>query len=180
MTPRDAFRSGQPTPASIATALPDPMQITDLLAPEHVVAGLRAPTKAAVLADLARRAGAAVDLDPAAILSALRRREALGSTGVGGGIAIPHARLAGVRRPFGLFARLRAPVDFDAVDERPVDLVFLLLLPTDPRGEHLNALACIARCLRDASVSAGVHGARDAAGIYAVVRGHRTVGVGRS
>ena len=114
------------------------------------------------------------------ILSALQQREALGSTGMGGGIAIPHARLPEVRRPFGLFARLRAPVAFDAVDERPVDLVFLLLLPTDPRGEQLNALACIARCLRDAAVAAGVHGARDAAEIYAVVSACRTVGVDRS
>ena len=156
------------------------MTITDLLAPEHVVASLRAPTKGAVLAELAERASVAVDLDRDPISSALRRREALGSTGMGGGIAIPHARLAEVRRPFGLFVRLRAPVDFDAVDERPVDLVFLLLLPTDPQGAQLNALACIAKCLRDPTVAARVRRARDAAGIYAAVCGHPAIGVDRS
>lgn len=177
MTAHGAPHWGERDPASIATATPrpDPMTITDFLAPEHVVASLRAPGKGAVLADLAERASAAADLDRAVILQALLRREVLGSTGMGGGIAIPHARFAEMRRPIGLFARLRSPVDFEAIDDRPVDLVFLLLLPIDPQGEHLHALAGIARCLRDPTVVAAIRAARDAADIYAIVCGHPTV-----
>ncbi|MFY9290203.1 MAG: PTS sugar transporter subunit IIA [Methylorubrum rhodinum] len=147
----------------------DAMTIDDILAPSDVVHGLRASGKTALLEDLARRAAQSLDLDADTILGALVRREGLGSTGVGDGVALPHARLETVRKPFGLLARLREPLDFDAVDERPVDLVFLLLLPTGEGGGHLNALACVARRLRNRETAAALRAARDATGLYASV-----------
>lgn len=147
----------------------DAMTIDDILAPADVVHGLRASGKTPLLEDLAKRAARSLNLDADTILGALIRREGLGSTGVGDGVALPHARLEAVRRPFGLLARLREPLDFDAVDERPVDLVFLLLLPTAEGGNYLNALACVARKLRDSETAAALRGARDTAGLYASV-----------
>jgi nitrogen PTS system EIIA component len=149
----------------------DAMTIDELLAPADVVHGLRVANKKALLKDLAHLSSPALGLYPDDVLAALARREDLGSTGVGDGVALPHARLDGVRRPFGLLARLREPVAFEAVDERPVDLVFLLLLPAAAQGEHLNALACVARKLRDPETALALRGARDATGLYALVRG---------
>ncbi len=145
------------------------MTVDDILAPEEVVLGLRASAKTALLEDLARRAAQSLALDAATILGALVFREGLGSTGIGDGVALPHARLESVRKPFGLLARLREPLDFDAVDERPVDLVFLLLLPTADGDDHLNALACVARKLRDPDIAAALRIARDAAGLHASI-----------
>jgi PTS system nitrogen regulatory IIA component len=98
----------------------------------------------------------------------LVKREALGSTGMGGGMAIPHARLAGLSKPFGLLARLDQGIDFDAVDGEPVDIVFLLLLP-EASDADINALACVARKLRDTQVLAAVRRAKDARGIFAQI-----------
>ena len=145
------------------------MTIDDILAPADVVHGLRASGKTALLEDLAQRAARSLDLDAGTILGALVRREGLGSTGVGDGVALPHARLETVGKPFGLLARLREPLDFDAVDERPVDVVFLLLLPTAEGGNNLNALACVARKLRNPEIAAALRGARDATVLYASV-----------
>lgn len=147
------------------------MRLEDLLAPAHVVHGLRAANKEALLDDLSRRAGHALDIAPAVILSALRTREALGSTGIGDGVALPHARLDPVRKPLGLLAKLREPLDFEAVDDRPVDLVCLLLLPVQAQGESLNALACVARRFRDRATATALRSARDAAGLYALMTG---------
>ncbi len=143
------------------------MTIDEILSPADVVHGLRASGKTALLEDLARRAAQSLDLDADTILGALVRREGLGSTGVGDGVALPHARLDTVRKPFGLLARLRDPLDFDAVDERPVDLVFLLLLPTAEGGNPLNALASVARRLRDPRATGALRRARDATALYA-------------
>ncbi|URD37227.1 PTS sugar transporter subunit IIA [Methylobacterium tardum] len=147
------------------------MTVDELLAPSDVLVGLRAATKNALLEDLARRAAAALGIGPDAILPALARREHLGSTGIGDGIALPHARLEAVSRPYGILARLREPIDFEAVGDNPVDLVFLLLLPAPARHEPLNALACVARRLRDPETAAALRGARDAAALYAAVTG---------
>lgn len=152
------------------------MTIDDLLSRDHVAIGVRAPSKAALLHELARRAAPAVDREAAWIRTALEKREILGSTGVGDGIALPHARLDGIARPFGLLARLREPVAFDAIDERPVDLVFLLLLPVQPQGGPLNALACVARRLRDPEVAAAMRRARDAEALHAIMRGIDPIG----
>jgi nitrogen PTS system EIIA component len=147
------------------------MTVDEFLAPSDVLVGLRAATKNALLEDLARRAAAALGIGLDAIFPALARRENLGSTGIGDGIALPHARLEAVARPYGILARLREPIDFEAVDDNPVDLVFLLLLPAPDRHEPLNALACVARRLRDAETAAALRGARDAAALYAAVTG---------
>jgi len=124
------------------------MDVKDLITPADIIPDLAAKDKRRLIEALAARAAEALELDPLAVAAALQAREELGSTGMGEGIAIPHARLAGVARPFALFARLKGPIAFDAVDERPVDLVCLLLLPTAVGGEQLGALACVARRLR--------------------------------
>jgi nitrogen PTS system EIIA component len=128
------------------------VEITDLLTPDRVIVGLQARSKSHVLAELARRA-AATGLPQQQIVDSLQARENLGSTGVGGGIAIPHAQIAGLERFFGLFVRLRRPIDYDAVDGQPVDLVFLLLIPANAK-EHLQALAAVSRRLRGPETSA--------------------------
>src|SRR5262245_12805362 len=101
------------------------MKIEDFLSPDDVAVGLRAASKAQVLQDLSERASARLGVSVALIFEEVCRREALGSTGVGHGIAMPHTRLSEVAKPFGLLARLKKPIDFDAIDGEPVDLVFL-------------------------------------------------------
>jgi PTS system nitrogen regulatory IIA component len=156
----------------------DPMPLDDLttlnalLPAERAVCGLRVAGKAALLEDLARRAARGLGRETAPIRAALAARESLGSTGIGYGIALPHARLDGLERPYGLLARLRDPLDFDAIDERPVDLVALLLLPVDPRDASVTALACIARQLRDPGVASALRAARDAPGLHAALCGN--------
>ena len=125
------------------------MELADFLNPDGVIPGLRPSDKTQLLRELARRAGPAVGLEAQIILDALLAREGLGTTGVGHGIAVPHARIDGVGRLLGLFARLEKPIDFAAIDEQPVDLVFLLLIPSGAGSEHLAALAAVSRRLRD-------------------------------
>ena len=147
------------------------MEIEDFLAASQVTIGMRASDKRDLLKELARRAAAALALDADPIASALLQREQLGSTGTGGGIAIPHARVAGVGKPFGMLVRLAKPIDFDSIDGKPVDIVFLLLLPAGAQGEQLNALASVARKLRDVEVLRKVRGAREGNALYhALVR----------
>lgn len=125
------------------------MKIADFLSPADAMVGLRASDKARLLEELAKRAAASLGLDADLIAKELLKREELGSTGLGAGIAIPHARLREVQRPFGAFARLKRAIEFDAIDGAPVDLVFLLLLPAASQSECLNALAAVARALRE-------------------------------
>jgi nitrogen PTS system EIIA component len=147
------------------------MTVDAMIAPEDVLVGLRAPGKSALLEALATRAATRLDLSVEDILAPLVRRENLGSTGVGEGVALPHARLEGVTRPFGLLARLRDPVDYEAVDDRPVDLVCLLLLPAGDESRNLNALASVARWLRDPATAAALRGARDADALHTIIGG---------
>jgi nitrogen PTS system EIIA component len=142
------------------------MEIDHFLRPADVMIDVRAADKARLLGDLARRAAARLGLDPDAVSAALLQREELGSTGTGGGIALPHARLAEVKKPFALLARLAKAIDFDAIDGGPVDVVCLLLLPANAQGEQLNALACAARALRDPAAVSGVRRAADAVALY--------------
>jgi PTS system nitrogen regulatory IIA component len=142
------------------------MKISDFLSPSDVMVDIAAADKQKLLAALARKAGTIVDVTPEHLLAELRKREELGSTGVGGGVALPHARFHQVGRPIGMLLRLRKPIDFDAVDEQPVDVVFLLLLPETPVGEQLGALAAIARKLRDPDVAAALREARDSRQMY--------------
>lgn len=144
------------------------MEMIDLISPKHVVARLKATSKKQVLQELARRAGELVELDERRIFDVLLERERLGSTGVGGGIAIPHGKI-NVPKIFGLFAKLDQPVDFDAIDEQPVDLVFLLLAPEGAGADHLKALARVSRLLRDRSICEKLRGAERSEALYALL-----------
>jgi len=126
------------------------MALSDLLSADTVLQTLSATNRKQALQMISEAAAAkvGVDIDSRVIFDAIMERERLGSTGVGDGVAIPHARLAGLDRVFGLFARLKHPVDFDAIDGRPVDLIFLLLAPEESSAEHLKALARISRVFR--------------------------------
>ena len=142
------------------------MKVSDFLSSADVMTDLAFADKQKLLEDLARRAATIVDVQPALILSELVKRERLGSTGMGGGVALPHARFHQVAKPWGMLVRLRRPIAFDAVDDQPVDTIVLLLLPDASNGERLGALACIARKLRDPAIMAALRRARDGAEIY--------------
>ncbi len=121
----------------------------EFVSADCVECSLKATSKRQVLETLAKRAEAIAGLDHEAVFAALMEREKLGSTAMGDGIAIPHARLPDLERVVGIFARLSKPIDFDAIDDKPVDIVFLLLAPDHAGAEHLNALAKVARALRN-------------------------------
>jgi nitrogen PTS system EIIA component len=142
------------------------MKVPDFLSSADVITDLAFADKQRLLEELARRAATIVDVQPALILSELVKREQLGSTGMGGGVAIPHARFHQIAKPWGMLVRLKRPIAFDAVDDHPVDTIVLLLLPDAPNGERLGALACIARKLRDPAIMAALRRARDGAEIY--------------
>jgi nitrogen PTS system EIIA component len=144
------------------------MDMTQLIGPEQVLS-LRSRGKTQLLQELARRAAKSLGIEVRAILDALTAREELGSTGVGHGIAIPHARVAGLARLFSLFARLEKPIDFDAVDGQPVDLVFLLLIPANADKEHLAALASVSRCLRDHETARRLRATSEPHALYGVL-----------
>jgi len=145
------------------------MEITDILSEKGVIAHLKASSKKQALQELAQHAAEISGLDERVIFDALLERERLGTTGVGLGIAIPHAKLAQINRLYALFARLDQPVDFDAVDEQPVDLMFLLLAPESAGADHLKALARVSRLLRNQTVCEKLRGADSAEAIYAVL-----------
>ena len=142
------------------------MKLSELIGPDRVIVDLRVNDKAHLLGELARQAATRTGLESGAVLSALAAREALGSTGLGRGFALPHARVAGVDRLFGLFVRLSRPLDFEAIDGKPVDLVFLLLIPIGAGNEHVAALAAIAREMRDEAVVKQVRKAANATALY--------------
>ena len=145
------------------------MKISDLLSPANVMVEVRASDKGQLLRDLARVAASALQLPAELIAMELNKREELGSTGMGNGVAIPHARFAALAKPFGILARLRQPIDFDAIDGERVDLVFVLLLPASPDGEQLGALACVARQLRLPSVIEGLRRLKQPSELYAAI-----------
>jgi nitrogen PTS system EIIA component len=146
------------------------VEIADLLiGPEAVLASLKASGKKALLAELAGRAAAVFKLDERRLFDRLLERERLGSTGIGGGIAIPHARMASLAKPVGLFARLAHPIDFDAIDERPVDVVFLLAAPEGAGADHLKALARVSRLLRDRALVDKLRATENAEALYALL-----------
>jgi nitrogen PTS system EIIA component len=126
------------------------MQVKDVIGPAQVDVGLRVSDKVQLLRELSRRAATAVSIDQNVIFDALLARENLGSTGLGKGFALPHARFDALPRAFALFVRLARPIDFAAVDGEPVDLVILLLTPANAGNQHLTTLATLARPLRDA------------------------------
>jgi PTS system nitrogen regulatory IIA component len=145
------------------------MDISDLLTPAGVVAHLRAANKRQALQELARRAASLTGRQERAIFEILVERERLGTTGIGGGTAIPHGRLADLPRIVGLFARLEKPVDFEAIDDQPVDLIFMLLTPAGAGADHLKALARVSRLLRDKAVCEKLRGTDSADALYALL-----------
>jgi len=145
------------------------MTLTDLLSPAAVISPLRANGKKQALLELAQQAAQLTGLSERDLFEALLQRERLGSTGIGDGIAIPHGRMAGIDRLVGLFARAEKPIDFDALDGQPVDLVFVLIAPEGAGADHLKALARVARVLRNPVVLEQVRAARDPAAIYAIL-----------
>ena len=142
------------------------MKVSDFLSLADVSIEAAFADKRKLLEDLARRASRAVDLEPDIILAELRKREQLGSTGMGGGVALPHARIHRIQKPFGMVVRLKKPIEFDAVDGKPVDMIALLLLPDTQEGKQLGVLACIARKLRDPDVLTALRHARDGGELY--------------
>ncbi len=145
------------------------MEIAELLDTESVVARLPATSKKQALQELAKRAAQITGLEERAVFDVLLERERLGTTGVGSGIAIPHGKLPGLDRLYGLFARLEKPVDFEAVDDQPVDLIFLLLAPEGAGADHLKALARVSRLLRDRTICDKLRGSDEADALYSLL-----------
>ena len=143
------------------------IEISEILPPEGIILNLKScSSKRQVLKELANRAAASVRIEPQRLLDALLERERLGTTGVGHGIAIPHARLDELDHLVGLFARLDQPVDFEAVDDQPSDLIFLLLAPNSADADSLKALARISRVLRDPGLQQRLRQEQDSKTVY--------------
>ncbi|MFN4281666.1 MAG: PTS IIA-like nitrogen regulatory protein PtsN [Alphaproteobacteria bacterium] len=145
------------------------MEIVDLITPKSVIANLRVTSKKQALQELARFAAGLTGEQERAIFDVLLERERLGTTGVGAGVAIPHGKLAGLKRLHGVFARLETPIDFESVDEQPVDLIFLLLAPESAGADHLKALARVSRLLRDRDMCEKLRGSDTVDAIYALL-----------
>jgi PTS system nitrogen regulatory IIA component len=147
------------------------MHLADFLDFDAVKTGLPGGSKKSLLQQLAQLAGQRLGMEPAAINASLAEREQLGSTGFGQGVAIPHGKVEGLTQIYCLFARLSEPLDYKAIDGRPVDLVFLLLSPPDSGAEHLKALAAISRVTRNSAVLEKMRGARSRDALAAVLMG---------
>jgi PTS system nitrogen regulatory IIA component len=145
------------------------MPLTDLLTPDAIIPALKVNSKKQVLQELAAKAAELTGQNERTVLEVLMQREKLGSTAVGGGIAIPHGKLPKLESMFGLFARLARPVDFEALDAQPVDLIFLLLAPESAGADHLKALARVARLLREAETARKLRESGDATALFAVL-----------
>jgi PTS system nitrogen regulatory IIA component len=142
------------------------MNLSHIILPEHVFVGLSVPTKWRALQALSSKAAQCLDLDESAVLRALENREKLGTTGIGNGIAVPHAAIAGMTRPRGLIVRFGQAVDFEAIDDVPTDMAFVLLFGESGRSEYLNVLAAIARRLQTEGVLAAMRRAANAQELY--------------
>ncbi|MEY4785727.1 MAG: hypothetical protein RIR41_3662 [Pseudomonadota bacterium] len=141
----------------------------ELLLPNAVVARARWQGRKQVLTEMSGLMARALGLDPREVYEAVQERERLGSTGVGEGVAIPHARIESLTRPVGGFARLLEPADFEAIDERPADLIFMLLAPTDAGADHLRALARAARVFRQERIRAALRQAQTEEAVLAIL-----------
>ncbi|MGE0503752.1 MAG: PTS IIA-like nitrogen regulatory protein PtsN [Rhizobiaceae bacterium] len=145
------------------------MDLSDLIDASSIMPALKANSKKQLLQLLAEKAASITGIPEREVFDTILQRERLGSTGVGNGIAIPHGKLAGAKRIAGVFARMETPVDFESLDDQPVDLVFLLLAPEGAGADHLKALSRIARVLRDQDRIAKVRATRDATAIHALL-----------
>jgi PTS system nitrogen regulatory IIA component len=147
------------------------MQLSDFLDFDAIKTALPGGNKRSLLQQLANLAGQRLGVDAGVVLASLTEREQVGSTGFGQGVAIPHGKIEGLSRIYGLFARLGEAVDYKAIDGRPVDLVFLLLSPPDSGAEHLKALAAISRVARHSATLEQMRGARSRDALAAVLLG---------
>jgi len=145
------------------------MKISDFLSPADVALDVRESDKTRLLQQLSSQAAAKVGLSANEVCTQIIKREELGSTGVGNGVALPHARLRELTTPFGLFARLRHGIDFEAIDSQPVNMVFLLLLPDGTGASQLNALASVARALRDPETLQRIRSAADRDSLFQAI-----------
>ncbi|GGF02521.1 PTS IIA-like nitrogen regulatory protein PtsN [Stappia taiwanensis] len=145
------------------------MDLNDLITSKAIVPSLKANSKKQALQELALKAAAVTGLPERDIFDTLLQRERLGSTGVGNGIAIPHGKLNALDKLVGLFARLEKPIDFDALDDQPVDLMFVLLAPEGAGADHLKALARIARRMRDPGTAAKLRATTDSDALYTIL-----------
>ncbi|MEQ8319838.1 MAG: PTS IIA-like nitrogen regulatory protein PtsN [Rhodospirillales bacterium] len=145
------------------------MELSDLLDSDSIVANLRATSKKQALQELARKAADVTGLDERKVFGVLMDRERLGTTGVGSGIAIPHGKLADLDQLYGIFARLEKPVDFQSIDDRPVDLIFVLLAPEEAGADHLKALARVSRLLRDHDICDKLRATGESDALYAIM-----------
>jgi nitrogen PTS system EIIA component len=141
----------------------------EFLTPEAVAPTVRARGKKQLLQELSAQAASLTGLEERLVFETLLQRERLGSTGIGEGIAIPHCKIPGLTRLFGLVARLERPIEFEALDGQPVEIVFLLLAPEGAGADHLKALARVARVLREPGIRDRIRAARDANAIYAIL-----------
>jgi PTS system nitrogen regulatory IIA component len=145
------------------------MKISDFLVPSQVMIDVKASDKERLLEQLSMEAADVAGLPADEVAREIAKREELGSTGVGNGVALPHARLTSLKAPFALFARLRHGIDFDAIDGEPVDIVVLLLIPESGDSAKGNALACVARALRDTETLRKVRSAPDREALYRII-----------
>jgi nitrogen PTS system EIIA component len=147
------------------------MPINELLPREGIFPALKASSKKHLLEVISERAGELSGLSPRRVFDALLQRERLGSTGIGNGIAIPHGKFEGLDRLVGVFARLDKPIDFEALDGHPVDLVFVLLAPEGAGADHLKGLSRVARVLRNPSIVSKIRTLREPDVIYDILTG---------
>jgi len=150
------------------------MNLDTLLASDRVMTDLRASSKKQAIKLIADLCARVLPQDAASVLSGLQEREQISSTGVGNGVAIPHARLEGLSQVYGLFLRFNTPLSFAAIDDAPVDLVFVLLAPKDASAEHLKALALVSRCLRRKEMREKLRKAPDAAACLVILKNGST------
>jgi PTS system nitrogen regulatory IIA component len=145
------------------------LTIRELVSPQAISASLKVTSKKDILYAVATSAAALLGMDALSVFDVLWERERLGTTGVGHGIAIPHGRVPGLAKVSGFFARLAQPVNFDSIDDKPVDLVFLLLAPEAAGADHLHALAIVSRLLRDPKLCEKLRSAKDEAALYRIL-----------
>jgi PTS system nitrogen regulatory IIA component len=145
------------------------VKIAEFLKPTDVLVESRALDKTSLIKNLCTHAASRLGIPAAAIQSSIARREALGSTGIGNGVAIPHANIAGLTEPFGVAVKLDNAVEFDAIDEGKVDVVVLLLMPETPSQSQLNALACVARRLREPEIRSRLRSASQPDRVYEIL-----------
>ena len=143
-----------------------PITLKSLLSPDAILASVQFPGKKELLQDVSRRAASLASKDEHIVFDVIWARERLGTTGVGGGIAIPHGRVPGLEQVRGYFVRLTESIPFEAIDDKPVDLIFMLLSPEDAGADHLQALATVSRLLRDVELCKKLRGAKDEAALY--------------